>query len=70
MDYETKQRQLFESPNQQQTTTAAVALPAVGTTSGGLNLNTQSHSRQTIDTAMKLKRQSSSSTHLSDSKVQ
>jgi hypothetical protein len=62
LDYEAKQRQLFESPpNQQQTTT---------TTAGGVNPSSQPYTRQTTDAFLKIKRQSSSSTFLSDSKAQ
>jgi len=62
LDYEAKQRQLFESPNQQQQQTTA--------TTSGPNPNTQSHTRLTTDALIKLKRQSSSSTLLSDYKAQ
>jgi len=69
LDYEAKQRQLFESPNQQQQTTTAAPQPAA-TTTGGLNPNTQSYTRQTTEALMKLKRKSSSSTLLSDQRIQ
>ncbi len=51
LDYETKQRQLFET-NQQSGT------------------NVPSYNRQTTEGGLKLKRQSSSSTLLSDQKAQ
>ncbi len=60
LDYEAKQRQLFESPNQQQTTVGP----------NGVNSNLQPHARQTTDALLKVKRQSSSSTLLSDQKAQ
>jgi hypothetical protein len=60
LDYEAKQRQLFESPNQQQQ----------NTTTSGVNPNSQLHTRLTTDALTKLKRQSSSSTLLSDHKPQ
>jgi hypothetical protein len=64
LDYETKQRQLFESSNPQQTTTTTA------TTTGGLNPNSQPHTRQPTEAYIKLKRQGSSSTLLSDQKAQ
>lgn len=65
MDYEAKQRQLFESPNPGQTATATVA----AATAGGLNPPSQPHTRQPTETYLKLKRHGSSSTG-SDPKTQ
>lgn len=55
LDYETKQRQLFETTNQP----------------SGTNATSQPNNRQTTDLVSKLKRQSTSSTtFLSDQKAQ
>jgi hypothetical protein len=62
LDYEAKQKQLFELSNPQQPTTN---VPTSGT-----NLNPQLHIRQAADALVKLKRQGSSSTLLSDQKAQ
>ena len=64
LDYEAKQRQLFESPNPGQTATAAAAAATTG-----LNPPSQPHTRQPTEAFLKLKRQGSSST-LSDPKLQ
>jgi hypothetical protein len=59
LDYEAKQRQLFEAanPQQQQQTSVSIVNPPVQT-------------RQPTDVLSKIKRQSSSSTLLSDQKAQ
>ncbi|CAF0908493.1 unnamed protein product [Rotaria sordida] len=62
LDYEAKQKQLFEAGNQQQATNMAPI--------SGINFNSQTSVRQTVDAAFKIKRQSSSSTLLSDQKAQ
>jgi hypothetical protein len=59
LDYEAKQRQLFESSNQQQTISAS-----------GLNPSSQPHTRQPTDALIKLKRQGSPSTLLNEQKAQ
>jgi len=62
LDYEAKQRQLFESPNQPQT----AAPPAAA---GGSNPNSQPHTRQPTEAYLRSKRQSLSS-NFSDSRAQ
>ncbi|CAF3375574.1 unnamed protein product [Rotaria socialis] len=62
LDYEAKQKQLFESGVQQPT------INMVPT--GGNNANSQQLARSTGDAVVKFKRQSSSSTLLSDTKAQ
>jgi hypothetical protein len=60
LDYEAKQRQLFESPNQPQTTLTAA---------GGSNPNSQPHTRQPTEAYLRSKRQSVASV-FSESRVQ
>ncbi len=62
LDYEIKQRQLFELTNQQQTPQT--------TSTNVANANSQLHMRQAADAVLKLKRQSLASTLLSDQKSQ
>ncbi|CAF0951963.1 unnamed protein product [Adineta steineri] len=62
LDYENKQRQLFELTNQSQ--------PSNTISSPTANTNPPVHMRQAADTLLKLKRQSSTSTPLNDQKAQ
>lgn len=64
MDYEAKQRQLFESPIQPQT-----AAPAAAAAAGGSNPNSQPHTRQPTEAYLRSKRQSLSS-NFSDFRAQ
>jgi hypothetical protein len=63
LDYEAKQRQLFESPIQPQTAAPAAAA------AGGSNPNSQPHTRQPTEAYLRSKRQSLSS-NFSDSRAQ
>ncbi|CAF1549505.1 unnamed protein product, partial [Adineta steineri] len=62
LDYENKQRQLFELTNQSQ--------PSNTISSPTANTNPPVHMRQAADTLLKLKRQNSTSTPLNDQKAQ
>ncbi|UJR35383.1 hypothetical protein I4U23_028140 [Adineta vaga] len=62
LDYEVKQRQLFELKTQSQPKTISSATPA--------HSNPSIHMRQAADAVLKLKRQSSTATNYSDQKAQ
>lgn len=65
LDYEAKQRQVFELSNAQQTATLPTSLTAISS-----NPNSQMNIRQAADTLLKIKRQGSSSTLFSEQKGQ